>query len=226
MLSSINVPPPNHIKVLDNKQGWIGLLDRMGDECTIVNAARVSFSKQKDQFDEKDEHLLKYLIENKHLTPLEHVKFRFVVHCPIFVARQWHRHRMSNINEISRRYTEVDMEIYQPTMYRKQSSNNKQASTDEVIENNELVVSEVNAFFKNCIDLYEKMLKEGVCREQARGILPQNMMTTFWWSIDLRNLINFLVLRDDEHAQKEIRDYAIAIKKLIQPYIPHVVKYF
>ena len=226
-MNSINVPPENHVRVLDGGQGWIGLLNHMGDENAITNAARVSFSKMKNTFDEKDEKLLKYLIDNKHLTPLEHVCFTFSVHCPLFVARQWMRHRNGSYNECSRRYTEVDMEFYKPEIYRKQSDNNKQASIiDSKIEDNDRVVDMVESCRNECWATYEKRLSLGVCKEQARGILPQNMMTTFWWSVDLRSLINFLQLRDDDHAQVEIREYAKAIKKLVCPYIPHVIKYF
>ena len=225
-MQSTNVPPTNHIRVLDGGQGWIGLIDHMGTESTITNAARVSFGKMKEKFDEKDEKLLKYLIENKHLTPLEHVKFTFSVHCPMFVARQWHRHRMESISEISRRYTEVDMEYYIPEKFRVQSENNKQASVeDSVIEKNQ-EACEIYAKFTEALHLaYEKLLELGVCKEQARGILPQTMFTTFWATVDLRNLLHFIELRDDDHAQKEIREYAKAMKELIRPYVPHVVEY-
>ena len=225
-MQSTNVPPTNHIRVLDGGQGWIGLIDHMGTESTITNAARVSFGKMKETFDEKDEKLLKYLIENKHLTPLEHVKFTFSVHCPLFVARQWHRHRMESISEISRRYTEVDMEYYIPEKFRVQSENNKQASVeDSVIEKNQ-EACEIYAKFTEALHLaYEKLLELGVCKEQARGILPQTMFTTFWATVDLRNLLHFIELRDDDHAQKEIREYAKAMKELIRPYVPHVVEY-
>lgn len=225
-MNSINVPPPNSVFVLDNNQGWVGLLNHMGDENTITNAARVSFGKMKDSFDEKDEVLLKYLIDNKHLTPLEHVTFSFIVHCPLFVRGQWHRHRSWSYNEISRRYTEVDMEFYKPNKYRVQSSNNKQASLDEAVIENEKAIDVTQSCLNECIATYEKLLSLGVCREQARGVLPQNMMTTFWATVDLRNLVNFLELRDDDHAQFEIREYAKAIKKLIKPYIPHVAEYY
>lgn len=225
-MQSTNVPPTNHIRVLDGGQGWIGLIDHMGTESTITNAARVSFGKMKETFDEKDEKLLKYLIENKHLTPLEHVKFTFSVHCPLFVRGQWHRHRSWAFNEISRRYTEVDMEYYIPEKFRVQSENNKQASVeDSVIEKNQ-EACEIYAKFTEALHLaYEKLLELGVCKEQARGILPQTMFTTFWATVDLRNLIHFIELRDDDHAQKEIREYAKAMKELIRPYVPHVVEY-
>ncbi len=526
-MESLNIPPTNHINVLDDDQGWVGLLDHMGNESTITNAARVSFGKLKTEFDDKDEILLKYLIENKHMTPLEHVKFTFSVHCPLYVRSQWMRHRacvsgdtevyfnrpcdgkpykmkiseifskwneithnqrgdrqgdcqykrtrlknmrirslnektlkffdnkiknvfcngvkelfllklsngmkikttsdhkfftnngwkqlsqltsndlvavtwsrgtnqwdniekpwffdflgkiedeiwqpivgyedkyiisnygrvkslvntrnkkteskfkqktilktgypavslssngvskvytihtlmiksfnlntefecvrhldgnklnchidnlrigtfkensedsfvhnsnstlnvsyfnvvdITNIgsdvvydievetdnhnyiangivvhncsyNEISRRYTEFEMEIYTPKNYRKQSDNNKQASTDELVKNNDDAFMLTKYINEECLEVYYKLLKLGVCKEQARGVLPQNMMTTFWWTVDLRNLINFLVLRDDSHAQKEIQEYAKAIKVLIEPHIPHVMKY-
>lgn len=226
-MQSTNVPPTNHIKVLDNGQGWIGLIDCMGTEATITNAARVSFGKMKENFDEKDEKLLKYLIENKHLTPLEHVKFTFSVHCPLFVRSQWHRHRAGwSYNEISRRYTEVDMEYYLPENFRVQSENNKQASLENsVIEKNQEACEIYAKFVKDCHKAYEKLLEIGVCKEQARGILPQTMFTTFWATVDLRNLIHFIELRDDDHAQKEIRDYAKAMKELVRPYVPHVIEY-
>ena len=226
-MQSTNVPPTNHIKVLDNGQGWIGLIDNMGTESTITNAARVSFGKMKENFDEKDEKLLKYLIENKHLTPLEHVKFTFSIHCPLFVRSQWHRHRAGwSYNEISRRYTEVDMEYYIPENFRVQSENNKQASLENsVIEKNQEACEIYAKFVGDCHKAYEKLLEIGVCKEQARGILPQTMFTTFWATVDLRNLIHFIELRDDDHAQKEIRDYAKAMKELVRPYVPHVIEY-
>lgn len=225
-MKSLNVPPDNHVPVLDGNQGWIGLLNVMGDENTITNAARVSFGKMKDSFDEKDKTLLWYLIDNKHLTPMEHVVFQFSVHCPLFVRGQWHRHRTWSYNEISRRYTDVDVEFYQPNLYRKQSENNKQASTNEIVDTNPIICDMVKSHVEDSLKLYEDMIAQGVCKEQARGVLPQNMMTTFWATVDLRNLLNFLELRDDEHAQYEIREYAKAIKKLIKPYIPHVAEYY
>ena len=226
-MKSTNTPPTNHIKVLDGGQGWIGLLDHMGTEATITNAARVSFGKMKETFDEKDEKLLKFLIENKHLTPLEHVKFQFSVHCPLFVRGQWHRHRAGwSYNEISRRYTEVDMEFYIPETFRTQSDDNKQASVDgSMVENNNNAFEIYKEVVQKSVDSYNKLLELGVCKEQARGILPQTMFTTFWATVDLRNLLHFIELRDDEHAQKEIREYARAMKELIRPYVPHVISY-
>lgn len=225
MQQSINVPPTNHIKVLDNGQGWIGLIDHMGSEVSATNAARVSFGKMKTEFDKQDEILLKYLIENKHLTPLEHITFTFSVHCPLFVRGQWHRHRTWSYNEISRRYTTVDLEFYVPNTFRKQSESNRQASTDEIIENNTEAFTVYKEVVDKSFEAYEKLLELGVCKEQARGVLPQNLMTTFWATANLRNILHFIELRDDEHAQKEIREYAQAMKELIKPYVPHAIEY-
>lgn len=218
-----NAPPDEHVKVLDG-QGWIGLIDRMGTETSIVNAARVSFGKLKREMDDKDVKLLRYLVENRHSSPFEHVAFTFSVHCPLFVRGQWHRHRTWAYNEISRRYTEVDMTFYAPTALRRQAEVNRQASvTDPEFKSDALrkLISDHNQL---SLHLYERLLDEGVCREQARGVLPQNMMVTFWGTVNLHNLIHFLELRDHSHAQWEIREYAIAIKKLIAPYVPNVAR--
>ena len=221
----INVPPENHVSVLDG-QGWVGLIDTLGTESTIVNAARVSFGKIKTDMDERDVKLLHYLLDNRHSSPLEHIVFTFSVHCPLFVRGQWHRHRTWSYNEISRRYTEIDIEFYTPKHLRMQSENNRQASYD----NPDFQDAELRAMIekqnKDSLALYEKLLEGGVCREQARGVLPQNMMVTFWATVDLNNLLHFLSLRDSEHAQWEIREYATGIKKLIKPIIPNVAAYF
>lgn len=225
MIQHINVPPTNHVKVLDG-QGWVGLIDHLGSETTIVNAARVSFGKMKDSMDEKDKLLLGYLIENKHTSPLEHVVFTFSVHCPLFIRGQWHRHRTWSYNEISRRYTEIDLEFYTPPKLRRQAESNRQASIESPSFQDDALREAIRTHNLQSLKLYEDLLSAGVCREQARGILPQNMMVTFWGTVDLSNLLHFLELRDSEHAQWEIRQYAIAIKKLIKPIVPSVAKHF
>ena len=221
----INVPPENHVSVLDG-QGWIGLIDTLGTESTIVNAARVSFGKIKTDMDERDVKLLHYLLDNRHSSPLEHIVFTFSVHCPLFVRGQWHRHRTWSYNEISRRYTEIDIEFYTPKHLRMQSENNRQASYDNPDFQDAELRAMIDKQNKDSLALYEKLLEGGVCREQARGVLPQNMMVTFWATVDLNNLLHFLSLRDSDHAQWEIREYAVAIKKLIKPIIPNVASYF
>ncbi len=221
-LVSVNIPPEQHVLVLGG-QGWIGLVDQMGSETTVVNAARVSFGKIRKEMNERDVLLVKYLLENQHNTPLEHVVFTFLVHCPLFVRSQWHRHRTWSYNEISRRYTEEDLEFYVPPAIRAQSENNRQASVvaDATLDQGlcrELIRRQNAA----ALAVFQELLDKGVCREQARGVLPQNLMTTFWATVDLSNLLKFIELRASEHAQWEIREYAEAIKKLVQPSIPNI----
>ena len=224
-MEHLNVPPTNNVKVLDG-QGWVGLIDHLGTESTIVNAARVSFGKLKSEMDSKDVKLLQYLIANKHTSLLEHMVFTFSIHCPLFIRGQWHRHRTWSYNEISRRYTEIDMEFYTPPELRRQAESDRQASVNDPDFDGSALAEMISDHNKASMALYEKLLANGVCREQARGVLPQNMMVTFWGTVDLSNLLHFLELRDSEHAQWEIREYAIAIKKLIKPLIPNVADYF
>lgn len=221
---NINIPPESHVKVLDG-QGWVGLIDKMGTEATIVNAARVSFGKMKKEMSEKDVELLKFLVENRHSSPLEHLVFTFSVHCPLFVRGQWHRHRTWSYNEISRRYTEFDITFYNPKKLRKQSDNNRQASIEGSDIDNTLLKDAIEKHNNDSLLLYNELLAKGVCREQARGVLSQNMMVTFWATVDLNNLLHFLELRDHQHSQVEIREYAHGIKKLIIPHISNLAKY-
>ena len=221
----INIPPENHVSVLGG-QGWVGLIDTLGTESTIVNAARVSFGKIKQEMDDRDVGLLNYLIENRHTSPLEHIVFTFSIHCPLFIRGQWHRHRTWSYNEISRRYTEIDMEFYTPEHLRRQAETNRQASVEDTNFDDAALREMIRKQNTDSLKLYNDLLEAGVCREQARGVLPQNMMVTFWGTVDLNNLLHFLELRDSEHAQWEIREYAKAIKKLIKPVIPHVAAYY
>ena len=219
-------PPENHMSVLDG-QGWVGLVQTMGTETTIVNAARVSFGKFVDTMSDKDVVLLKYLIKNHHTSPLEHVTFSFIVHCPLFVRSQWQRHRTWSYNEISRRYTEIDLQFYVPPLVRAQSKDNRQASIDAMDEKMQQTSIEIiQKQNSDALDVYEKLIDMGVSREQARGVLPQNLMTTFWATVDLSNLTHFLELRDHEGAQWEIRQYAHAIKQLIKPGFPNVAEIY
>lgn len=221
--NNVNIPPTNHVKVLGG-QGWIGLVDRLGTETSIVNAARVSFGKIRTEMDDRDAALVRYLIKNHHTSPLEHVVFTFLVHCPLFIRSQWHRHRTWSYNEISRRYTDVDIEFYTPPELREQAESDRQASRPAEHLDQAACKALIEEHHKRSLDLYHKLLEQGVCREQARGVLPQDMMTTFWATVDLNNLLKFLELRDSDHAQWEIREYAIAIKKLIKPDFPHVTE--
>ena len=221
-IKNVNAPPANHVLVLDG-QGWVGLVDTMGSETTVVNAARVSFGKFVTEISERDVVLMRYLLENGHTSPLEHVVFSFIVHCPLFVRSQWHRHRTWSYNEISRRYTETDIEFYVPPIVRAQSENNRQASVDTMDEAaQEKARAAIKSANEKSLAEYEKLLAMGVSREQARGVLSQNIMTTFWATVDLHNLVHFLKIRDHAGAQWEMVQYARAIKKLVRPIVPHV----
>lgn len=207
-------------KLLDG-QGFVTLIDNMGNDLSVVNAARVSFGKRKETFDNNDKTLIKYLLTNKHSSPFEHVMFTFHVKCPLFVRSQWMRHRVWSFNEISRRYTSEDISFYVPCELRKQSTDNKQASEGVFIgnENNQMVNS-IHYIVEESKAIYNELLARGVSREMARMVLPQNLYTEFYGTVDLWNLFHFLDLRNHPHAQLEIRVYAEEIEKIIQKIVP------
>ena len=174
-IEHLNVPPENHVKVLGG-QGWIGLIDHLGTESTIVNAARVSFGKLKTEMDERDVKLLEYLIANKHTSPLEHMVFTFSIHCPLFVRGQWHRHRTWSYNEISRRYTDFDIEFYTPPKLRRQAKSNRQASfADESFED-EALRQEIEKHHAESFKLYERLLQRNFREALVEDIFYNNLM--------------------------------------------------
>ena len=211
--------------VLDN--GYINLIDSMGDDLRIVNAARKSFGKDSNEFSNGDRKLLKYLWDNKHTSPFEMVEFTFEVKAPLFVARQWRTHRTWSYNEVSRRYTSENLDFHIPKFFRLQDSNNKQASYGKFSPNvNTSLIVELQDLVCKSLDLYNEWIDKGVCREQARMILPQNMMVEFVAKVDLKNLLHFIELRNHPHAQWEIQEYARAIEELITPIVPETMKLF
>ena len=218
----------------DNK-GSVEYITHMGSDLTIVNAARVSFGAEKEHLDEKDVKLINYLMQHNHTSPFEHcsITFRFVV--PLFIRSQHHRHRTWAYNEISRRYTSVDMKFYSPKEFRTQHKSNRQASEDvwvnptvESYITNLSVSSEasslVDLHHKNSMHLFEGLLKAGVCREQARGVLPQNLYTQYFGTVNLHNLLKFVSLRVHEGAQWEIQQVAKACLQVAKQYFPHSVQ--
>ena len=215
-MEKLNVPPENHVKVLGG-QGWVGLIDHLGSETTLVNAARVSFGKIKKEMDERDVKLIEYLIANKHTSPLEHMVFTFSIHCPLFVRGQWHRHRTWSYNEISRRYTEIDMEFYTPPKLRRQAESNRQASFADDSFADEALRKEIEKHNLDSLKLYDHLLENGVCREQARGVLPQNMMVTFWGTVDLQTLFTSLIcVTVSMHSGKSVNTQ-LRLKNLSNP---------
>ena len=205
------------IKVLDH--GYVKLFDYMGDDERIVTAARMSTS-QGAKTPEEDAKLIDYLLRNRHTSPFEQVEFVFIIKMPIFVARQWVRHRTASLNEVSGRYIEFDPEFFVPEDLRIQAKINHQASEEGVIANQEDILREMRAEQALVKGNYEEYLSDGVARELARINLPLSTYTEMMWKMDLHNLFHFLSLRDEAHAQKEIRDYAVAIAELIQPIVP------
>jgi thymidylate synthase (FAD) len=193
----------------------------------IVQAARVSYGQGTKQVNE-DRGLIRYLARHRHTTPFEMVEFKFHHVMPIFVARQWIRHRTANVNEYSARYSVVKDRFYKPTVQsvRKQSTLNRQGG-EELID--EMTAREFCDYLDRAETLYneyEKLLEKGVSRELARIGLPVNAYTEWYWKCDLHNVMHFLSLRMDAHAQQEIRDYATAMFALIQPIVPIAAEAF
>ena len=201
----------------------VSYVSHMGDDLTIVNAARVSFNKSSDTLNDKDKKLIEYLAKHNHMSPFEHCTITVIVACPLYIRSQIHRHRTFAYNEVSRRYTSEDLEFYLPTVddIRQQSKSNRQASDGPVdIEVAEIVRDMMSESHLASWMAYEKLLEAGVCREQARGVLPQNLMTKFYMTGNLRNFAHFLKLRTHEGAQKEVREVAAQLQAILEDKYP------
>ncbi len=214
------------IELYGDAIGAVEYVEHMGSDLTVVNSARVSFGKNKAILDEKDEKLIRYLIKRRHTSTLEHnvVTFRFCV--PLFVRSQHHRHRTWSYNEISRRYTDVDIRFYEPPAFRTQHKSNRQASNVEELINPILsypretyaAMSASNAVAEHgriSLQFYERLIESGVCREQARSVLPQNLYTEYYGTVNLNNLLKFIELRTHEGAQWEIQKVAQACLEIV-----------
>ena len=208
----------NKVDLLDH--GFVRLVDSMGDDDRIVQAARVSTGKGL-KTPKEDRNLIRYMMRNKHTTPFEKVRFEFHCKMPIFVARQWIRHRMGSFNEFSARYSQMPEEFYIPAAMRKQSTTNKQGSgsgfSDAV---NQELINKIREHSEASHALYREFLSHCAANELARLVLPVNIYTEWYWTVDLHNLFHFLQLRLHEHAQYEIRVYAEAIYKMIKEIVP------
>lgn len=222
------------IEIYGDGIGKVELVDYVGNDLTIVNAARVSFGKHKEELDEKDEKLIDYLIRHKHTSVLEHNFITFRIKVPLYVRSQHHRHRTWSYNEISRRYTEENLQFYQPTQFRTQHKSNRQASNTEDLINpwveepdqwiqGRRVEDAVKDHHEESVKLYNKMMELGVCREQARGVLPQNLYTEYYASCNLSNLLKFIDLRTHEGAQWEIQVVAKACLDIATELYPKTV---
>jgi thymidylate synthase (FAD) len=225
--------------LLDTSNCYVGkieLLDSMGSDLDVVNAARVSFDVQHTSMEKRDIDLVKYLWDHKHSTPFEHCIMKFRIEVPMYIAKQHMRHRTWSYNEVSRRYTSHDIKIYEPIEFRAQSSNNRQASTSStlnpVIESIDGQTSsyvrkasdELKALNRKAIKLYNNMLEAGICREQARGVLPQNTFTSYIATANLLNVLKFLGLRNKPEAQYEMQLLAKAMEDMVKECFPVVYK--
>ena len=221
-----------HKEILD--KGFIELIDHLGNDLTVVNAARVSFGKRKTKYDERDRRLVKFLAKNKHYSPFRHLIVQFHIKAPEFVMRQWYKHVVGiettssypmkdhAWNEISGRYVPVN-DFYTPENWRKQSEDDKQASLG-LIENQ----NEAKNIFSDTMDYllksYNRLLELGIAKEQARIFLPLNQYSEIYWTASFQAVMNFISLRDDAHAQWEIREYALAIKEIMLDLFPETTK--
>jgi len=204
-------------KVLD--KGFLRLVEFMGGDNAVVQAARVSYGKGL-KGEEKDKKLIFYLMEHEHMTPFEHSVFKFHVKCPIFVARQWFRHRWGSYNEISGRYTKYSDEFYMPSRLRVQSERNKQMSEFGDLKEEKILLEKMEKVQEESFRVYRELLEKGIARELARIVCPLSTYTQFYWTVNARSLMNFLRLRLDIHAQYEIREYAKCILKVFKEKMP------
>lgn len=226
------------INIYNDDLGFVELVDHVGSDLSVVNSARVSFGKHKEKLDKKDEKLIRYLIDHKHTSTLEHCFVTFRVKVPLFVRSQHHRHRTWSYNEISRRYTDFDVTFYEPSSFRTQHKSNRQASNLEYVNPEiQLTVGQgdilgnyfgsasrvLKAWHRDSLRLFDSLLEAGVCREQARGVLPQNMYTEYYASANLNNILKFIELRTHDGAQWEIQQLAEGMLQIIADLYPITV---
>jgi thymidylate synthase (FAD) len=202
----------------------VDAMPRENCDDAIVQAARVSYGPGTKTASD-DRALIRYLMRHWHTTPFEMVEFKFHIKAPIFVARQWLRHRTASVNEMSARYSIVPDEYFLPGELRKQSTNRGQGG-EEPYPDDDLLILKQKSSCDLAFHTYEELIRKGVSRELARTHLPQSTMTEFYWKIDLHNLLHFLRLRIDDHAQKEIRDIAQQVYDLIKPLCPMTCEAF
>ena len=221
MAVTTDVIPDNAIQVLDH--GFVRLDDAMAGDLSVVNSARVSFGRRKTEMDESDEGLIRFLMRDRHGTPFEHNSFRFHVRCPIFVAREWFRHRVGSFNEFSMRYAKATEDFYVPEADDVRSQVGKPGAYSFEPVSPELAEQtreEMQAVYDQAFATYERLVEAGVAREVARAVLPVGAYTEFYWTVNARALMNFVALRAHETAQREIRRYADAVETFFAAQMP------
>ena len=215
------VIPDGAIAVLDH--GFVRLDDAMASDLSVVNSARVSFGKRKEEMDESDEGLVRFLMRDRHGTPFEHNAFRFHIRAPIFVVREWMRHRVGSFNEFSMRYAKATSDFYVPDAddVRSQVGKPGAYSFEPVdAELAEQTREELQAVYEQAFEAYERLVEAGVARELARSVMPVGAYTEFYWTVNARALMNFVSLRAAETAQREIRRYAEAVEIFLAEKMP------
>jgi thymidylate synthase (FAD) len=215
------VLPDGAIAVLDH--GFVRLDDAMASDLSVVNSARVSFGRRKEEMDESDEGLVRFLMRDRHGTPFEHNAFRFHIRAPIFVGREWMRHRIGSFNEFSMRYAKATDDFYVPEEDDVRSQVGKPgAYSFEPVEPElaEQTREELQAVYDQAFETYERLVEAGVARELARSVMPVGAYTEFYWTVNARALMNFVSLRAAETAQREIRRYAEAVETFLAEKMP------
>jgi thymidylate synthase (FAD) len=211
----------NTIRVLDH--GFVRLDDAMASDLSVVNGARVSFARHKTDMDDSDEALIRFLMRDRHGSPFEHNAFRFHVRSPLFVAREWFRHRVGSFNEFSMRYAKASDEFYVPEPEDVRSQVGKPgAYSFEPVEPElaEHTRDELQAVYDAAYSTYNRLVEQGVARELARLVMPMGAYTEFYWTVNARSLMNFVSLRAAETAQREIRRYAEAVERFFAERMP------
>jgi thymidylate synthase (FAD) len=213
--------PDNTTRLLDH--GFVRLDGALADDLSVVNGARVSFARRKEEMDGSDEGLIRFLMRDRHGSPFEHNAFRFHVRCPIFVAREWFRHRIGSFNEFSLRYAKATDDFYIPEIADVRTQVGKPgAYTFEPVEDElaETTRDELRAVYDHAYETYTRLVEQGVARELARSVLPVGAYTQFYWTVNARALMNFVSLRNSEFAQLEIRRYAEAVEAFFAELMP------
>lgn len=213
-----------------HNHGHVHLEDSMGTDLHIVNNARVSFDQESSEFTDKERGLLNFLMRERHGSPWESVLFRFDVKAPIFVIREWQRHRVGSFNEQSARYSQVPDHYYVPEdSYVREQVGKPGSYSFESISDSQIrtqAADLIETTQRTAFAAYHQMLEQGVAKELARTVLPVGMFSRMKWTVNLRALFNFLSLRNDQHAQREIRDYAQAVEQLAQEVVPVAFEVF
>jgi thymidylate synthase (FAD) len=212
---------PNELLVFDH--GFVRLDEAMASDLSVVNSARVSFAVRKEDMDDRDKGLIRFLMRDRHGTPFEHNSFRFHIRTPIFVAREWFRHRVGSFNEESARYHKLNNDFYIPAPEAVRSQAGKPGAYffepvgEELADETRATFARV---YGELFEEYESLLEKGVAKELARALLPFGIYTQFYWTLNARSLMNFLSLRNAETAQYEIRVYAQAIERFFAEQMP------